>query len=78
MINERNLISTLEQSLRQFQTAELRLQKHLHEVEAKKSEIEEEIKCLHAEIHSLHNSAEKTENALKSLIDSTPGDRKQI
>ena len=61
MLNEENLISTLEQSLRQFQTAESRLQERLRKVEA-------EAEDLKIEIAALQNSAEKTEEALHSLI----------
>ncbi len=61
MLNEENLISTLEQSLRQFQNAESRLQERLRKVEA-------EAEDLKIEIAALQNSAEKTEEALHSLI----------
>ena len=61
MLNEENLISTLEQSLRQFQAAESRLQERLRKVEA-------EAEDLKVEITALQNSAEKTEEALHSLI----------
>ena len=61
MLNEDNLISTLEQSLRQFQVAEQRLQERLRNVEA-------EAKDLKVEIEALQNSAEKTEEALESLF----------
>ncbi len=61
MLNEENIISTLEQSLRQFQTAESRLQERLRQVEA-------EAEDLKIEITALQNSAEKTEEALRSLI----------
>ncbi len=62
MIDEENLIfSTLEQSLRQFQKAEQRLQERLRKVEA-------EAMDLKIEIEALQNSAEKTEEALESLF----------
>ena len=61
MVNEENLISTLEQSLRQFQAAESRLQDRLRK-------IEDEAEDLKIEIKALQNSAEKTEEALHSLI----------
>lgn len=62
MLNEENLIfSTLEQSLRQFQHAEQRLQERLRKVEA-------EAMDLKVEIEALQNSAEKTEEALESLF----------
>ncbi len=61
MVNEENLISTLEQSLRQFQAAELRLQERLRK-------IQDEAEDLKIEISALQNSAEKTEEALHSLI----------
>jgi prefoldin subunit 5 len=61
MLNEENLISTLEQSLRQFRNAEQRLQARLREVES-------EAETLKTEIEALQNSAEKTEEALESLF----------
>jgi len=61
MLNEDNLISTLEQSLRQFQAAEQRLQERLRK-------IEDEARDLKVEIEALQNSAEKTEEALESLF----------
>ncbi len=61
MLNEDNLISTLEQSLRQFQIAEQRLQERLRK-------IEDEATDLKVEIEALQNSAEKTEEALESLF----------
>jgi chromosome segregation ATPase len=61
MLNEDNLISTLEQSLRQFQVAEQRLQERLRK-------IEDEATDLKVEIEALQNSAEKTEEALESLF----------
>ena len=63
MANEDNLISSLEHSLRQFQTAEKRLRERLRE-------IEEEAKYLKVEIEALQNSAEKTAEALHDLIPS--------
>ncbi len=61
MLNEDSLISTLEQSLRQFQLAEQRLQERLRK-------IEDEARDLKVEIEALQNSAEKTEEALESLF----------
>lgn len=61
MLNEDSLISTLEQSLRQFQLAEQRLQERLRK-------IEDEATDLKVEIEALQNSAEKTEEALESLF----------
>lgn len=61
MLNEDNLISTLEQSLRQFQAAEQRLQERLRK-------IEDEARDLKVEIEALQSSAEKTEEALESLF----------
>lgn len=61
MLNEDNLISTLEHSLRQFQNAEQRLQERLRKVEA-------EAEDLKVEIEALQNSAGKTEEALESLF----------
>ncbi|MCY7375756.1 MAG: winged helix-turn-helix domain-containing protein [Pyrinomonadaceae bacterium] len=61
MLNEDSLISTLEQSLRQFQIAEQRLQERLRK-------IEDEATDLKVEIEALQNSAEKTEEALESLF----------
>ena len=60
-LNDENLISTLEHSLRQFQAAELRLQERLRK-------IQDEAEDLKIEITALQNSAEKTEEALHSLI----------
>ncbi|MGI8466938.1 MAG: hypothetical protein ACR2N3_00610 [Pyrinomonadaceae bacterium] len=69
MLNEENLISTLEQSLRQFQTAEQRLQARLREVES-------EAENLKIEIEALQNSAGKTEEALQSLFSTMRGSNK--
>ncbi|MGI9037199.1 MAG: hypothetical protein ACR2GD_14320 [Pyrinomonadaceae bacterium] len=69
MLNEENLISTLEQSLRQFQSAEQRLQARLREVES-------EAENLKIEIEALQNSAEKTEEALQSLFSTMRGGNK--
>lgn len=62
MLNEDNLISTLEQSLRQFQAAEQRLQERLRKVEA-------EAKDLKIEIEALQNSAEKPKKHSKVFFD---------
>ena len=69
MLDEENLISTLEQSLRRFQTAEQRLQSRLREVES-------EAEDLKIEIEALQNSAEKTEEALQSLFSTMRGSNK--
>ena len=60
MLDE-NLISTLEQSLRQTRNAQNRLIARLNEVEA-------EAGRLRAEIEALENSAEQTESAIFSLM----------
>ncbi len=60
MLDE-NLISTLEQSLRQTRNAQNRLIARLNEVEA-------EAGRLRAEIEALENSAEQTEQAIYSLL----------
>lgn len=60
MLDE-NLISTLEQSLRQTRNAQNRLIARLNEVEA-------EAGRLRAEIEALENSAEQTESAIYSLL----------
>jgi hypothetical protein len=61
MLNEENLISTLEQSLRQTRNAQNRLLARLREVES-------EAETLRTEIDALQNSAEKTEEAIDSLF----------
>ena len=68
MIKEDNLISTLEHSLRQFQTAGKRLGERLRGVEAEMAKLEEEAEYLKVEIKALQNSAKKTEETLESLI----------
>ena len=60
MLDE-NLISTLEQSLRQTRNAQNRLISRLNEVES-------EAGRLRAEIEALENSAEQTEQAIYSLL----------
>lgn len=60
MLDE-NLISTLEQSLRQTRNAQNRLIARLNEVEV-------EAGRLRAEIEALENSAEQTESAIYSLL----------
>ncbi len=60
MLDE-NLISTLEQSLRQTRNAQNRLIARLNEVEAEGGR-------LRAEIEALENSAEQTEQAIYSLL----------
>jgi hypothetical protein len=61
MLDE-NLISTLEQSLRQTRRAQQRLLVRLREVES-------EAESLRQEIEALENSASKTEAAIMSLLD---------
>ncbi len=61
MLNEENLVATLEQSLRQTRNAQNRLLGRLHEVET-------EADSLRNEIEALGNSAEKTEEAIYSII----------
>ena len=60
-LNETNLISTLEQSLRQTRNAQHRLLVRLREVES-------ESERLRQEIEALDNSAEQTEAAINSLL----------
>src|SRR5262245_2709549 len=60
MLDE-NLISTLEQSLRQTRNAQNRLLVRLREVES-------EAERLHQEIEALENSASQTEAAIFSLL----------
>lgn len=60
-LNETNLISTLEQSLRQTRNAQHRLLVRLNEVES-------ESQRLRQEIEALENSAEQTEAAIHSLL----------
>lgn len=60
MLNE-NLISTLEQSLRQTRNAQNRLLGRLREVES-------EAESLRQEIEAMENSAEQTEAAIYSLL----------
>ena len=62
MLND-NLISTLEQSLRQTRNAQTRLVARLNEVES-------EAKRLRQEIGALEKSAEQTELAIYSLLNS--------
>lgn len=61
MLNEENLVATLEQSLRQTRNAQNRLLGRLREVEA-------EAESLRTEIEALANSAEKTEQAIYSIL----------
>lgn len=61
MLNEENLVATLEQSLRQTRNAQNRLLGRLREVEA-------EAESLRTEIDALANSAEKTEQAIYSIL----------
>lgn len=61
LLNETNLIATLEQSLRQTWTAQQRLLIRLREVEA-------ESERLLQDIEALENSAEQTEAAIDSLL----------
>ena len=61
MLNEENLVATLEQSLRQTRNAQNRLLGRLREVES-------EAESLRTEIDALANSAEKTEQAIYSIL----------
>ncbi len=61
VLNETNLIATLEQSLRQTRNAQHRLLVRLREVES-------ESERLRQEIEALENSAEQTEAAIHSLL----------
>ena len=61
MMNEENLVATLEQSLRQTRNAQNRLLGRLREVET-------EAESLRTEIEALANSAEKTEQAIYSIL----------
>ena len=70
---EDNLISTLEQSLRQFKPAEIRLLDRLSVVERHIEKLKNEADELRNEIKALQNSAEKTEQALESLRSYTAG-----
>jgi hypothetical protein len=61
MLNEENLVATLEQSLRQTRNAQNRLLGRLREVET-------EAESLRTEIDALANSAEKTGQAIHSIL----------
>jgi hypothetical protein len=61
MLNEENLVATLEQSLRQTKNAQGRLLGRLREVEA-------EADNLRNEIEALENSAQKTKEAIDSIL----------
>jgi len=61
MLNEENLVATLEQSLRQTRNAQNRLLGRLREVET-------EAQSLRTEIEALANSAEKTGQAIHSIL----------
>lgn len=61
MLNEENLVATLEQSLRQTKNAQGRLMGRLREVEA-------EADNLRNEIDALENSAQKTKEAIDSIL----------
>jgi hypothetical protein len=61
MLNEENLVATLEQSLRQTKNAQGRLMGRLREVEA-------EAENLRNEIEALENSAQKTKEAIDSIL----------
>jgi chromosome segregation ATPase len=61
MLNEENLVATLEQSLRQTKNAQGRLLGRLREVEA-------EADNLRNEIQALENSAQKTKEAIDSIL----------
>lgn len=62
MLNEENLVATLEQSLRQTRNAQNRLLGRLREVES-------EAESLRTEIEALANSAEKTGQAIHSILE---------
>lgn len=70
MLNEENLISTLEQSLRQFDSAKERLRERLKVVEVEIINLQTEAKHLKDEIDALDQSAVKTREALESLLTS--------
>ena len=61
MLNEENLVATLEQSLRQTKNAQGRLLGRLREVET-------EAENLRNEIDALENSAQKTKEAIDSIM----------
>ncbi len=61
MVNEENLVATLEQSLRQTKNAQGRLLGRLREAEA-------EADNLRNEIEALENSAQKTKEAIDSIL----------
>lgn len=61
VLNETNLIATLEQSLRQTRNAQHRLLVRLREVESESGRLRQEIEAL-------ENSAEQTEAAIHSLL----------
>lgn len=61
MLNEENLVATLEQSLRQTKNAQGRLMGRLREVEAEGDN-------LRNEIEALENSAQKTKEAIDSIL----------
>lgn len=61
MLNEENLVATLEQSLRQTKNAQGRLLGRLREVET-------EAENLRNEINALENSAQKTKEAIDSIM----------
>jgi len=61
MLNEENLVATLEQSLRQTKNAQGRLMGRLREAEA-------EADNLRNEIEALENSAQKTKEAIDSIL----------
>lgn len=61
MVNEENLVATLEHSLRQTKNAENRLLGRLREVES-------EADNLRNEIEALENSAQKTKEAIDSIL----------
>ena len=61
MLNEENLVATLEQSLRQTKNAQGRLMGRLREVEA-------EADNLRNEIEALETSAQKTKEAIDSIL----------
>lgn len=68
MLNENNLISTLEQSMHQFRSAQGRLGERLKKVKFEIAELEDEAAGLSEEINALESSAKQTEQAIKSLL----------
>lgn len=70
MLNEENLVATLEESLRQTRNAQNRFLGRLREVEAESSRSQNEIEAskLRNEIEALGNSAKEIEQAIYSIL----------